>query len=47
MICYEVLTSQPEVAIIHPDSHQPQQDDNNKQENTKSGALRILILLLH
>ena len=38
VICYVVLASLPEVAVIQLDSHQPQQADNNKQESNNSGV---------
>ena len=40
MICDVVLASLLEVAVIQPDSHQPQQADNNKQESNKSGVFK-------
>ena len=37
VICYVILASLPEVAVIQLDSHQPQPADNNKQEINNSG----------
>ena len=37
-MCYVVLATLPEVEVIQRDSHQPQQDGNNNQEDTNSGV---------